>query len=192
MKGKKFLRKDTCKILRLGRRKKKLRKWRRAKGRHSKIREKRRSYLKAPTIGYKRQIGTRGLIAGLKPKIIHNSKELSNIGPGEIIILGKVGKRKKIEIAKAVIEGKKRILNLNAELFLKKIEEEKKKAEAKKEAEKMKKSKEEEKKEGKQEEKTEKKEEKSKEEKVKEYEKKMLKETPLQKREIKEKKGFEE
>jgi ribosomal protein L32E len=188
MKGRKFLRKDTCKLLRLGRRKKKLRKWRRAKGRHSKVREKRRGYLKAPLIGYRKQAETRGLIAGLKPKIIHNVAELNQVGPKEIIIIGKIGKKKKIEIAKLAVESKKKILNLNAELFLKKIENEKKKAElVKKELKEKKVEKMEEKK--KEEKITE---EKSKKEEEKEYKKKMLKETPIQKQEIKKRMDFEE
>lgn len=121
-----FVRKDTFKKSRLGRRRKKKQKWRRPRGRHSKLREKRKGYTKQPSIGYSNPKKIRGLINGMKPKIIVSASELTNIGKNEICIVGRVGKKKKIEIAKKAIENKIRIFNFNPETYLKKIEEEEK------------------------------------------------------------------
>jgi len=144
-KNKRFLRKDSWKILRLGKKKKKLRKWRRSKGKHSKIREKRRGYLTAPEIGYRNKAETRGLVFGMKSTLVHNADELKRLKAGDAAIIGKIGRKKKIELAKIAVEKKIKILNLKTEKFLKKIEkeiaekkakkEEKKKVEKKKETE---------------------------------------------------------
>ncbi len=164
-----FVRKDTFKKSRLGKRRKKKQKWRRARGRHSKIRLKRRGYGKKPSIGYGTERKIKATIKGLQSRLIYSVGELKNIEKNEIIIIGKVGKKKKIEIAKEAMKQKLDIYNLNIKTFLKKIEKEKKELEKKKE-----KSKEKEKKQ-------EKKEETSKEKEMKiekEKEKEMKKEKP--------------
>lgn len=125
MARKKIWRKDTLKTSRLGSKNKKLRKWRRAKGKHSKVREKRRGYLASPEIGYKKSART--LVSALKPKIIYGTEELKKITSNEIAVIGKVGKKKKIELAKAADELKIKILNLNVKKFLRKVEKEKSK-----------------------------------------------------------------
>ncbi|MCL6500770.1 MAG: hypothetical protein K6T16_01905, partial [Candidatus Pacearchaeota archaeon] len=178
-----FIRKDSFKKSRLGRGRKKKRKWRRPRGRHSKLREKRKGYIKQPSIGYGRPQSTRGYINNLKPKIIRNAKELESIREGEIAIIGKMGKKKKIEIAKIALENKIRILNLNSEVYLKKIEEEKKererkKAEERKKVERAKKEKEEKKEIKPEEKKEEKAEEKEKKEREKMLHKEIEKEQP--------------
>ncbi len=135
----KFLRKDTFKKSRIGKRRKNKQKWRRARGRDNKIREKRKSHKKKPSIGYgapKNQ---------LKTKLIYSAKEFNQIKKDEIIIVGKVGKKRKIEIAKKAVEKNIKLSNLNTKKFLEKIKKEQEKKLEKKEQEK-KKSKEQEKK----------------------------------------------
>lgn len=123
--AKKFFRKDTFKILRLGRLARKKRKWRRARGRHSKVRTRRRGYPKAPTIGYRKPAAIRGLIAGARPKLITRPEQLAELAADEIAIIGRVGERRKIEIARAASEHKIKILNLNVEALIKKAEQRK-------------------------------------------------------------------
>jgi len=129
----KFLRKDTKKKLRLGKKRKKKQKWRRARGRDNKIRQKRKGHGKQPSIGY----GLPKKIRKKKPKLIYSSEDLDRIEKvkDEIIQVGKIGKKRKIEIAKKAIDKKIKILNLNAKKLLKKIEAEKKKKEAEKKKE---------------------------------------------------------
>lgn len=145
----KFIRKDSFKKLKLGKLQKKKRKWRRPRGRHSKIREKRKGYMKQPSIGWSSPKEIRGTINGLKPKLIHNVEELNLLKEGEIAVIGKVGKKKKIEIAKTAIAKNIALFNLNAKKFIEKIESEEETKRKKKEEKKIEKEENKEKKEDK-------------------------------------------
>ena len=71
--------------------------WRKPKGRHSKLREKRRGLHKMPSLGYKKKESER-----VKPLIINNLKDLELLKKGaKVTIASKVGKRKKILIIEA-------------------------------------------------------------------------------------------
>lgn len=184
-----FVRKDTFKQSRLGKRRKKKQKWRRPRGRHAKLREKRGGYRAVPSIGYGSPSSSKGLVGGFRPMLVYSVEQLSQLKGGERAVIGRVGTKRKLEIAKAALERKIILSNLNAKKFIGKAEKEiaKKKGEkVKKEKEQAEKMKKEEKKA--KEESAEKKEEKKPEEKPKE----MLKETPIQKSEMKRKMEFEE
>jgi len=56
--------------------------------------------------------------------IIHNLKEIEKVG-NKIVIIGNVGKKKKIEIAKKLKEKKIVVQNFNVQKFLKKINKKK-------------------------------------------------------------------
>lgn len=189
-----FVRKDTFKISRLGKRRKKKQKWRRPRGRHAKLREKRGGHRATPSIGYGAPAKTRGFVDGLKPVLVHTMDQLNQLKAGEIAVIGRVGAKKKIELAKAALSAKIKLLNLNAKKFLEKIE----KKQAKKKKEKEKKEKQKAEKVKKEEKKVEEEKAKEKTEEVEggkektEKGKEMLKETPLQKSEIKRKMEFEE
>lgn len=99
----KFLRTDINKYKKLGR--KKLRKWRRARGRHNKIREKKKGRRRKVEIGYKKA-KTEGII------FIRNLKDTNKIKKGENIIIGHIGKRKRKEVEKKIMELGGKILNL--------------------------------------------------------------------------------
>lgn len=118
---KKFLRGKWRTYSKLGRGRKKKLKYRRPKGRHNKIREKKKGNPKKVEIGYKKQKSKEEKI-----KIIRDIKELSEVERGEKIIIGKLGQKKKIEAANKAKEKNIIIVNLNIEKFLKKIEREKK------------------------------------------------------------------
>jgi len=102
-----FKRQESVRHLKLGKRKKKLRVWRRPKGRDSKMRLKRKSYAKTVSIGYKSKPTP-------KPALIHNLKELNSMEKKTKIILAKVGAKKKLEIIKAANEKGMQIINLRS------------------------------------------------------------------------------
>jgi large subunit ribosomal protein L32e len=112
----KFLRQDITRHSKLGKGRKKLQKWRRPKGRHSKMRRKRFSYPKSPSIGYKTPKSKAGKIMNLIPKLVHNIKELENANSKtDIVIIAKIGARKKLDIIKKADEMKIKIFNINKE-----------------------------------------------------------------------------
>lgn len=116
----KFLRRNWDKHSRIGKGRKKKQVWRAPKGRHSKTRNKRKGYPAIVMIGFKQEKEKRNLVKKEKPVLIKNLKELENIKKGEIAVIGKMGKKKKIEIAKIVKEKGIHIYNLNVNKILKK------------------------------------------------------------------------
>ncbi len=118
---KKFLRRDWKRYSRLGRKKKKKQVWRKPKGRHNKMREKRKGYPSVVKIGYKKDKKLRGMVKNKKPVIIKNLKDLEKINANEMIILGSIGKKKKTEIIKEADKKNIEIYNLNIKKFLEKL-----------------------------------------------------------------------
>ena len=111
----KFLRQETRRHLRIGKRRKKSQTWRRPKGRHSKMRKKRKSYPVSPGVGYKSPKNEAGKIFGLTPVLISNIKELGKLNKNSAVIIArKVGARKKIDIIKKADEMKLKILNVKS------------------------------------------------------------------------------
>lgn len=83
------------------------------------MREKRRGYLAVVSIGYRKKTGIRGTLNEKKPIMIRNVEDLKKINEKEIALLGKIGKKKKIEIIKKAEEMKIGFFNLNIKNFLK-------------------------------------------------------------------------
>ena len=117
-----FLKRGWKRYSRLGRKRKKIRVWRRAAGRQNKMRERKRGYANIVSIGYGREKTTRGKVQGKNPVMVYNTKDLGRVKKDEIIIIGNVGKKKKMEIAKRANEMKLDVQNLNIKRFLKKAE----------------------------------------------------------------------
>lgn len=115
----KFLRHTSHKYSKLGLRRKKKQIWRRPTGRDNKMREQRRGKPPIVSIGYSKNKKDKGKVNNKIPKIVQNIKDLNNIQKDQIIVLGKVGKKKKIEIAKKAKELKIEVYNFNPERFLK-------------------------------------------------------------------------
>ncbi len=116
---KKFLRRTGDRYTKLGKGRKKKQVWRKPRGRDNKMREKRKGKPAVVSIGYKK--------AQRKERIIiQNIKDFKNINKGKIIIIGSIGKKKKIEIAKKAREMKIQIHNLNVGKFLKNLEKKEK------------------------------------------------------------------
>ena len=110
---KKFVRTDSSRFSKIGKRRKKLQKWRRAKGRDNKIREKRHGYPRSPAVGYKTSKKESGKIGGSLPFLVYNLNDLQNIdGKKQVVIIGSVGAKKKLEIIKKAKEMSLKIVNV--------------------------------------------------------------------------------
>src|SRR3989337_1930666 len=95
MSEQKFLRRIWSKHSKLGKGRKKKQVWRKPKGRDNKMREKRKGHSPVVSIEYKSGKNERRNL-----RVIKNISDLNNILKNEIVIIGRVGKRKKIEILK--------------------------------------------------------------------------------------------
>ena len=130
MTKRKFLKRTWNRYSKLGRGKKKKQVWRKPKGRDNKMREKRKGYPRVLDVGYKKSKKEIKKIS-----VIRNIKDLEKIRKNEFIVLGKIGKRKKIEIVKKAKEIGVRIQNINIEKFLMEVDKsEKKKIKSKNES----------------------------------------------------------
>lgn len=114
----KFLRRDWNKYSKLGKRRKKKQRWKKPTGRDNKMREKVKGHPVVVSIGYSTDKSVRGKIKKKKPIIVNNLKDLENIKQDEIAIIGSIGKKKKIKIAKKAKDKNIEIHNMNPKKFL--------------------------------------------------------------------------
>jgi large subunit ribosomal protein L32e len=112
----KFLRRATGMHLRIGKKRKKKQIWRRPKGRDNKMRESRKGRFPLVSIGYKRKRERTNIFT------VYNIKDLEDIKKDSMVILGKVGKKKKLEILKKAMEKKINFQNVNIKKFFKENE----------------------------------------------------------------------
>lgn len=124
----KFLRTNATQYSKLGVRRKKKQVYRKSRGRDNKIRLHMKGHVRKVKIGFKNACSGRDLINGKKVVMVFNVKELDKIKEGMVGLLGRVGDKKKKEISEEVIKRKIDLVNLDAEKFLKYIEEKMKKA----------------------------------------------------------------
>lgn len=116
-------------------------KWRKPKGIHSKIRHHFKGRRKMPSPGYKSPVEVKGLhTTGLEIVRVFSADDIKKLDKEKqgIVISKAVGTKKRLEILKIAKELNIKILNLNADDAIKKIEDflgKKKKPEAKKEQE---------------------------------------------------------
>jgi len=109
-----FLRSDTIRHSRLGKNRRKLQKWRRPRGRHSKIRRKRFGYPVKPSVGYKTPRKSSGKIAGQMPLLVYNLQQVQALDKKAVIIIARIGAKKKVELLKLAREKNMTILNVGA------------------------------------------------------------------------------
>lgn len=128
-----FKRRTWSRYSKLGKRRKKKQVWRRPTGRDNKMRERRKGYPARVEIGYRK-----GKDRQKEIKIVCTAKDLENVQKGEAVVFGKIGDRKKIELAKLAKEKKMNIENLNIEKFLKNMGKKKEKKKSEKASEKSK------------------------------------------------------
>jgi len=118
-------------------------KWRKPRGRHSKLRLNKAGHAKKPSPGFRRSLADRFKHpSGLQVEVITNIKQLSNLKEKGAIISSSLGLKKKIEVLNKAIELKINVLNVkNVEDFIKKSQEsvnQRKEAKKKKQTEKKK------------------------------------------------------
>jgi len=106
-----FLRKDWHKHIKLGKTVKKNRKWRAAKGRQNKIRLGVKGHQARPKVGWGASAEGKGFVEGVEVVRVENLKELANVKKGAGVIIGAVGKKKKMELIAKANEMKITILN---------------------------------------------------------------------------------
>ncbi len=120
-KKQKFRRTDAHKYSKLGVRRKKKQVYRKSKGIDNKIRLKMKGHLRNVSIGFRGEKKKRNLVKGLKAVVVFNLKNLKALSKGEIGVVGKIGSKKRIEIAEYAKEKNIKLLNLNPEKFLEEI-----------------------------------------------------------------------
>jgi ribosomal protein L32E len=118
----KFLRRTSARLSKLGKNRKKKQVWRRPTGRDNKMREQRRGKPALVAIGYSTERKARGKIDGKTPILVNSVREIMKVGKHQIVILGNIGKKKKLKVAKKAKELQIKIANLNVSKFLKKNE----------------------------------------------------------------------
>jgi len=107
----KFLRTDWHKKIRLGRGVKKNQKWHGAKGRQNKFRLNRKGRGQRPKVGWGAKNDTKNFVSGVEAVRVENLKELSNIKKGAGVIVGSVGKKKRMTLLEKAKEMGITVLN---------------------------------------------------------------------------------
>ncbi len=107
----KFLRTDWHKKIRLGKGVKKNLKWHGAKGRQNKLRLNRKGRMQRPKVGWGAENDVKGFVKGMEMVRVENVKEIEAVKKGQGIIIGKVGKKKRLDMIKKANELKVTILN---------------------------------------------------------------------------------
>jgi ribosomal protein L32E len=114
----KFLRRTWSRYSKLGKGRKKLQKWRRPTGRDNKMREGKKGHPKTVSIGYKKEEKVKRKNNELRITLM-NLNDLKKVKKDMEVIIGHIGKRKKIEIAKKAASMKIIIKNFKLEKELK-------------------------------------------------------------------------
>ncbi|MEM4714197.1 MAG: 50S ribosomal protein L32e, partial [Candidatus Nanoarchaeia archaeon] len=110
--------------------------WRAPKGRHSKMRQKKRGKRAIVSVGWRSPAIVRGLHrSGLEFLKITNIQDLGKYDPKKhiAILSSKIGEKKRYAIAKLALEKNIKFANFKPEEFIKKVDSRRKKQEDKKE-----------------------------------------------------------
>ena len=99
-----FLRSTPHKYSKLGRGRRKKKVWRKPTGRDNKLREKKKGKPAMVSIGYSTNKKDRDKIGKKTPILVVNVPQIEKMQKDQIAIIGKVGKKKKIEIVKKAKE----------------------------------------------------------------------------------------
>lgn len=116
----KFLRRNWSKASRLGKGRKKKQVWRSPKGRHSKMRNKRKGYPQIVEVGFRTEKKQRDLIRNKKSIEVSNMKEMQMVKKGEVAIIRNIGAKKRLELVKFAKEKGIEVANVNVNKTLKK------------------------------------------------------------------------
>ena len=118
----KFLRRAWYKHSKLGKGRKSKQVWRKPTGRHNKMREKKKGAAAVVSIGYRTEKSKRGLIDGKTPIVVRNIQDLEKATKQQVVIIGNIGLKKRIELLKKAKEKNIEILNVNVKKTLRKHE----------------------------------------------------------------------
>ncbi|MBS3079233.1 hypothetical protein J4218_03880 [Candidatus Pacearchaeota archaeon] len=119
----KFLRLGYTQYSKLGLRRKKMQKYRRANGIDNKVRLRMKGHLRNVSIGFRNEKSKRDLIKGLVPVKVNNLEELKKVSKHEIAIIGSIGNKKKVELMEYAVKNNIKVSNINPKKFLEKIRE---------------------------------------------------------------------
>jgi len=109
---KEFIRRDSGRFSKIGKNRKKLQVWRKPKGRDNKMRLKRHGYPKVVSVGFRTNKEERGKLKNKIQKVVYNLNDLEKTNKNDIIIVGKVGAKKKLDIVKRAREMKVEMANV--------------------------------------------------------------------------------
>ncbi|MFH1682388.1 MAG: 50S ribosomal protein L32e [Candidatus Woesearchaeota archaeon] len=104
-----FVRKDSHKKARVASN------WRKPRGKHSPIRQQHKGKPKLVSVGYGSPEEVKGLhLSGLKMVLVDNAKQLESLDPKTdgVLISGKIGNKKRIDLIKLASEKKLKIINI--------------------------------------------------------------------------------
>lgn len=111
--AKAFIRQDSNRHSKLGKHRKNLQKWRKPKGRQSKMRKKRKSYPVQVSIGFSSPKSDTGKILGLIPLRVVSLADIAGLKKSNIAILSStLGAKKKMEAIKLLEKSGIEIFNL--------------------------------------------------------------------------------
>ncbi len=116
---KKFVRRGWHRYVKIGKHNKKKQTWRKPKGRDNPVREKKKGYGPFVKDGYKSSATTRGKINGKIPVVVYTLAELHKVTAHQIAIIGKVGKKRKMELVTMAKEKNIPVQNVNIGRYLK-------------------------------------------------------------------------
>jgi len=86
-------------------------KWRKERGRHNKIREKRKGRIRKVEIGYRTAQRTRDTVDGKKPIFISNLADVQKVKKHDLVIIASIGRKKRMEIEAKIKEIEAKIIN---------------------------------------------------------------------------------
>ncbi|MFH1802591.1 MAG: eL32 family ribosomal protein [archaeon] len=115
MPKKKFIRRDSIRYSKLGKKRKRLQKWNKPTGRDNKMRLGMKGYPATVSVGYKTAKKDSGKIEGKIPILVYNTKDLEMLSKENVAILAKVGAKRKLELIKFAEEKKIRIINVKGD-----------------------------------------------------------------------------
>lgn len=111
-KNPKFLRMGTRRYKKLGKNQRKKQRYRKPRGRDNKIRENIKHHLRKVRIGFKNKKTERGKIKGKVPIMVGNINEAGMIKKGDLVIIRKIGAKKRAEIEKIIKEKEGEVFNV--------------------------------------------------------------------------------
>jgi len=113
MKTKKFTRRNSKDYSKLGKKRKKLQRWRKPKGRDNKMRLQVKGRPGIVKVGYKKPENERGKLNGKVIFKVSNISDMKKIPKNAVLLIGKMGAKKRIEIEKIAEEQKIKPINLS-------------------------------------------------------------------------------